>query len=310
MLNRKYLKERAKTVLANSYWISFLVALIMTIASGGMPVFSANFSGGAEEMNLNIPPDISAAFWIALLVVFAIALVSAAALAIFVYAPLIIGGKRFFTRTGEGCEVKFTHLGYYFKNGYWNVVKTVFMKNLYVFLWSLIGLIPIIIIMSVVIAAILLQSAYMGSGMASIGWIGLNARKLFGYTLDAQTALAMLLLFVLMIASLIGMIPVIVAQYRYLMVEYLLVDNPNMHWKDALRQSSEMMHGNKWAAFKLNLSFLGWTLLGSCICGIGVLFVNPYIEATYAQLYIYLKNQQFAGQQTEYIPYQKPETEI
>lgn len=310
MFDRKYLKERAKTVLASSYWISFLVALIMTIASGGISTFSINLSGGAEEMNLNIHPDISAAFWIALVVVFTIALISAVALAIFVYAPLIVGGKRFFTKVGEGNEVKFTHLGYYFKNGYWNVVKTVFMKNLYVFMWSLIGLIPIIIIMGVIIAAILLKSAYMGSGMAAIEWIGLDVRELFGYAFDAQTALSMLFLFVLMIASLIGMIPVIIAQYRYLMVEYLLADNPNLHWKDALRQSSEMMHGNKWAAFKLNLSFLGWTLLGSCICGIGVLFVNPYIEATYAQLYIYLKNQQFAGQQTEYIPYQEPETEV
>lgn len=42
--------------------------------------------------------------------------------------------------------------------------------------------------------------------------------------------------------------------------------------------------------FILDLSFLGWYILGTLMLGIGVLFVNPYYEATYAQLYVSLKD--------------------
>lgn len=39
----------------------------------------------------------------------------------------------------------------------------------------------------------------------------------------------------------------------------------------------------------LDLSFIGWLLLGSLACGMGVLFVNPYVHATHAQLYLVLR---------------------
>ena len=35
----------------------------------------------------------------------------------------------------------------------------------------------------------------------------------------------------------------------------------------------------------MELSFIGWVLLGALACGIGTLFVTPYMEATYAELY-------------------------
>ena len=105
-----------------------------------------------------------------------------------------------------------------------------------------------------------------------------------------------MLIFVISFALMfVAMIPAIIAEYRYFMVEYLLAENPELYWKDALKQSSQMMRGNKWATFVLGLSFLGWSLLGACACYVGALFVNPYIEATHAQLYIQLRNQYFPG---------------
>ena len=85
-------------------------------------------------------------------------------------------------------------------------------------------------------------------------------------------------------------IPGIIKHYSYMMVPYILVENPNIEPSKAIRQSIQMTQGHKMNMFILDLSFLGWYILGTLMLGIGVLFVNPYYEATYAQLYVSLKD--------------------
>ncbi len=46
-----------------------------------------------------------------------------------------------------------------------------------------------------------------------------------------------------------------------------------------------MTDGHKMDMFILDLSFIGWYILGSLFFGIGGIFVNPYKEATMARLY-------------------------
>lgn len=53
--------------------------------------------------------------------------------------------------------------------------------------------------------------------------------------------------------------------------------------------SKSMMDGNKLDTFVLELSFFGWLLLGALLCGIGLFFVEPYIQATKAELYAVLR---------------------
>mgnify|MGYP006297391159 FL=1 len=50
-----------------------------------------------------------------------------------------------------------------------------------------------------------------------------------------------------------------------------------------------MTMGEKLDIFVLDLSFLGWYLLGALALGIGVLFVQPYYDATNAELYFKLR---------------------
>lgn len=53
------------------------------------------------------------------------------------------------------------------------------------------------------------------------------------------------------------------------------------------------MRGQKWNAFMLDLSFLGWDLLAILTCGIlWVFYVNPYRNCTRAELYIQLRSMQ------------------
>ena len=89
--------------------------------------------------------------------------------------------------------------------------------------------------------------------------------------------------------SLLFVIPGIIKAYEYLMVPYILAENPNIDSKRAFQMSRDMMKGEKWDTFVLELSFLGWTLLGVLACGIGSLFVAPYMQATFTELYEVLK---------------------
>ena len=69
------------------------------------------------------------------------------------------------------------------------------------------------------------------------------------------------------------------------MVAYLLAENPELTNEEAFRLSREFTRGEKWHLFVLDLSFLGWYLLGALCFGIGVLFVAPYHEAAVAEFY-------------------------
>lgn len=85
--------------------------------------------------------------------------------------------------------------------------------------------------------------------------------------------------------SLLFIIPGIIKSYEYRMIPYIMAENPSLSSKRAFELSKRMTDGEKWNIFILDLSFIGWSLLGTLACGIGVYFVQPYFEATYAELY-------------------------
>ena len=65
---------------------------------------------------------------------------------------------------------------------------------------------------------------------------------------------------------------------------------PDMASDEAFRISREMMMGNKWEAFVLDLSFLGWDLLSALTFGLtGVFYSAPYQMLTNSALYLTLK---------------------
>lgn len=106
----------------------------------------------------------------------------------------------------------------------------------------------------------------------------LNVVKIM-FLMDLKTLL-WLLLFI---------IPGFVKAYEYSMIPYLLAENPNLSAPQAFSLSKQMTTGQKMDLFVLDLSFLGWIILGLICCGIGILFVLPYPEATRAEVYLNLK---------------------
>jgi uncharacterized membrane protein len=225
------LKERAKVALSGCYWKGFAVALIYGFLSGrfnlsfnfpsGNTNYNQDFSGGFEGIDTSWLAGILAISLGIFFVVFLFAL----AFQVFLTNPFEVGTKRYFLTGGELAgdldSPAFNLIGHAFKSGrYGNIVKTMFLKNLYQFLWSLLFIIPGII-----------------------------------------------------------------KGYAYAMVPYILADNPEMEAGEAIELSKEMTNGEKMDMFILDLSFLGWWLLGLLACCIGVVFVQPYYMATHAELY-------------------------
>ena len=159
-------------------------------------------------------------FILVFLVIFVVAFAIAFAISAFLLNPLELGCKRFFLRNlNMKAEVK--EVCFSFDHSYMNIVKTLFFRDLYTFLWSLLFIIPGII-----------------------------------------------------------------KAYDYQMIPYLLAEQPDMPKEQAFAMSRQMMKGQKWKAFVLDLSFLGWSILSMFTLGIlGLFYVNAYKYSTKAALY-------------------------
>ncbi|GAA0736372.1 DUF975 family protein [Clostridium oceanicum] len=95
-------------------------------------------------------------------------------------------------------------------------------------------------------------------------------------------------------------IPGIIKTYSYRMVPYILADNPYIGYNRAIELSNEMTRGQKWDMFVLDLSFIGWYILGALAFGVGTLFVNPYANSTLAELYLSLRENAIERELTSY----------
>lgn len=73
--------------------------------------------------------------------------------------------------------------------------------------------------------------------------------------------------------SLLFVIPGIIASYRYFMTPFILCERPDMTAREAIRESKELMKGNKWRLFCLEFSFIGWELLAAGILWVLIMLV-------------------------------------
>ena len=94
--------------------------------------------------------------------------------------------------------------------------------------------------------------------------------------------------------SLLLVVPGIVKHYEYLMVPYIIAENPAMDYTEAFQISKQMMDGEKMEAFIMDLSFLGWYLLSAVTCGLlAIFYVNPYVQASFAEMYTFNKQKAY-----------------
>ena len=78
----------------------------------------------------------------------------------------------------------------------------------------------------------------------------------------------------------------VIKSYSYKMVPFIAAENPQMKPNEVITLSRKMMDGHKWEFFVLDLSFIGWQLLGLLTYHVlDIFFVNPYIVSTYSEYY-------------------------
>ena len=255
MWNRIELKAAAKQRFHSNYWPSVVVAVILSITLGTFS-FGNSFSNATSDnyysssdinniLSDSPIPDSSYSDMSAYmknyissifpgvnvntilqglsLIILIVGLLSIL-LNVFVFNPLQVGCQHWFIRSRTEDNYNIGSVGFTFKEGYGNVTKTMFLKQLYTFFWSL--------------------------------------------------------LFVF---------PGIIKSYEYRMIPYLLAENPYMSTDEAFARSRSMMDGEKWNAFVLDLSFIGWNILSSLTLGlVGLFYVAPYQAYTDMELYVAL----------------------
>ena len=84
----------------------------------------------------------------------------------------------------------------------------------------------------------------------------------------------------------------VIKHYSYFLVPFIVAENPDIKPKDAILLSRRMMDGHKWECCKLELSFMGWFLLGFVTFGaVDVLWGVPYRVASYTEYYTALRSE-------------------
>lgn len=80
-------------------------------------------------------------------------------------------------------------------------------------------------------------------------------------------------------------VPGIIVCLGFSMTFYIMADDANISGIDALKMSWNMMDGQKMNLFCLWLRFIGWMLLCLITCGIGLLWLQPYMTVTTLNFY-------------------------
>lgn len=125
-------------------------------------------------------------------------------------------------------------------------------------------------------------------------------RLTYGFRVNYVNGVVIMLLRTVYIIlwSLLLVIPGIIKTYEYRMIPYLLAENPDLTREEAFALSKQMMTGEKWNAFVLDLSFIGWAILSLFTLGlVGIFYGNPYKGLTDAALYMALREKLQQNQQ-------------
>lgn len=150
----------------------------------------------------------------------------------------------------------------------------------------------------ILIAILIMGAVYFVLGSAiNVGYAKFNLNlvdkvegtfeNLFAYFSNWKTTVVARLLrsIYVVLWSLLFIISRIMASLSYAMTEYILAENPEMSASEAITLSKQMMDGNKWRLFCLDLSFIGWDILRGFTLGIDYLWLTPYKQAARAAFY-------------------------
>lgn len=265
MWTRKELKERAKEALKRNYWKIVLVSLIGMLIGGGLG--SSGISGGGSDIRDMASDNVEEHFtehenddvdWEG--------------------AEAVQDDIQMDIRPQDIVAVAFT------------VIVVLIVA-------------AIVLAIGIALDVLLLNPVQVGINRFMVKSLDDTARIAeVGYTFDHNYKNGVKVMFFkdlyVVLWSLLFIVPGIYKAYQYRMVPYILGENPDMTYQEVLQRSKDMMDGQKWDAFVLDLSFILWHMLGGITCGLAEIFyVAPYVNLTDAALYSRLSRKDLADAQ-------------
>ena len=266
MWTRKELKERAKEALKRNYWKIVLVSLIGMLIGGGLG--SSGISGGGSDIRDMASDNVKEHFtehenddvdWEG--------------------AEAVLDDIQMDIRAQDIVAVAFT------------VIVVLIVA-------------AIVLAIGIALDVLLLNPVQVGINRFMVKSLDDTARIAeVGYTFDHNYKNGVKVMFFkdlyVVLWSLLFIVPGIYKAYQYRMVPYILGENPDMTYQEVLQRSKDMMDGQKWDAFVLDLSFILWHMLGGITCGLAEIFyVAPYVNLTDAALYSRLSRKDLADAQS------------
>lgn len=262
MWTRKELKERAKEALKRNYWKIVLVSLIGMLIGGGLG--SSGISGGGSDIHDMASDNV----------------------------------KEHFTEhenddvDWEGAEAVLD-----------DIQMDIRPQDIVAVAFTVI-VVLIVAAIGIALDVLLLNPVQVGINRFMVKSLDDTARIAeVGYTFDHNYKNGVKVMFFkdlyVVLWSLLFIVPGIYKAYQYRMVPYILGENPDMTYQEVLQRSKDMMDGQKWDAFVLDLSFILWHMLGGITCGLAEIFyVAPYVNLTDAALYSRLSRKDLADAQS------------
>ena len=111
--------------------------------------------------------------------------------------------------------------------------------------------------------------------------------------------------------SLLFIIPGIIKAYAYSMAFYISQESGGKKtWRECLEESKTLTDGYKGKLFCLDLSFIGWFILGALCFGIGILWVQVYHQQARAHFYEELKVIKYGASEVEDAPKAEGEDDV
>lgn len=90
---------------------------------------------------------------------------------------------------------------------------------------------------------------------------------------------------IIALGSILFVVPGIILSYAYSMIYFVRLDNPTLGAWEAIKESERLMKGHKMQYFQLQVSFIGWMIVGACCLGLGSLWVSAYMNTANAIFY-------------------------
>lgn len=260
MWTRKELKDKAKAALKRNYWKVVLVSLLIIFIGGGTPVASSS-SSSSSYTAVEVSPDEETEM----------------------QEELVTG----VVTASDSISQEVNSLMDEIEDLDESDTVAVFTA----FVIAFVIVFAIVMVIALAFAFFLLNPLLVGAKRFMLKSVDDKGEiKELAYAFDHNYLNNVKTMFFrdlhIMLWTLLFIIPGVYKKYQYYMVEYILAENPDMPYKEVLARSKEMMEGQKWKTFVLDLSFILWEILGVFTCGIlEIFFTMPYMCLTRAALY-------------------------